>query len=88
MWIPEFTIRNEVQETVLMIRGPCFTNRYCCNPEFQVSMYALVLLTACYYSKVLSADGSQKVGMISKQWSGLVKEYFTNIDNFGINCMI
>lgn len=32
-----------------------------------------------------SMDGVEQ-GKISKQWSGLVKEYFTNADNFGINC--
>ena len=47
---------------------------------------SLVLPAACYYSKVLSADGTQPVGKISKQWSGLVKEYFTDADNFGIQC--
>ena len=47
-----------------------------------------MLLTACYHSKVLSGDGTQPVGKISKQWSGLVKEYFTDADNFGIQCMI
>ena len=35
---------------------------------------------------MLSADGTQPVGKISKQWSGLVKEYFTDADNFGIQC--
>lgn len=34
--------------------------------------------------QVLSADGTQEVGKISKQWSGLAKEYFTKADNFGI----
>ncbi|XP_065889206.1 phospholipid scramblase 1-like [Dysidea avara] len=34
--------------------------------------------------KVMSNDGSQQVDKISKQWSGLVKEYFTDDDNFGI----
>lgn len=33
--------------------------------------------------KVLTKDG-QEVGKISKQWSGLVKEAFTDADNFGI----
>nr|CAB3264956.1 phospholipid scramblase 1 [Phallusia mammillata] len=32
---------------------------------------------------VLTKD-DQKVGKISKQWSGLVKEYFTDADNFGV----
>ncbi len=34
--------------------------------------------------QVLSADGDVQVGKISKQWSGLVKEAFTDTDNFGI----
>ena len=36
--------------------------------------------------QILSADGSQEVGKITKQWSGLAKEYFTDADNFGIQC--
>lgn len=36
--------------------------------------------------KVLSADGTQEVGKISKQWGGLAKEMFTDADNFGIQC--
>ena len=34
----------------------------------------------------MSADGTQPVGKITKQWSGLAKEYFTDADNFGIQC--
>lgn len=40
----------------------------CCEVEFQI----------------LSGDGTQEVGKITKQWSGLAKEYFTDADNFGI----
>ena len=36
--------------------------------------------------QVLSSDGTQSVGKISKQWSGLAKELFTDADNFGIQC--
>ncbi len=36
--------------------------------------------------QVLSADGQNQVGEISKQWTGLVKEAFTDADNFGITC--
>ncbi|KAJ3585446.1 hypothetical protein NHX12_014165 [Muraenolepis orangiensis] len=31
-----------------------------------------------------SKDGSSPIGRISKQWSGLLKEVFTDTDNFGI----
>ncbi len=36
--------------------------------------------------QVMSADGAQEVGKISKQWSGLAKEFFSDADNFGIQC--
>ena len=39
-------------------------------------------------TQVLSADGESPVGRISKQWSGLAKEYFTDADNFGIQCKL
>jgi len=35
---------------------------------------------------VYDANGDQEVGKISKQWSGFVQEYFTDADNFGVNC--
>ena len=38
--------------------------------------------------QVLSADGQNGVGRISKQWTGLVKEAFTDADNFGITCKL
>ena len=33
----------------------------------------------------MSPDGSTEVGKISKQWSGLLREAFTDADNFGIS---
>jgi hypothetical protein len=34
---------------------------------------------------VLSKDGTVEVGKISKQWTGFVREAFTDTDNFGVN---
>jgi len=34
---------------------------------------------------VLSSDGSRQVGVISKQWSGIAREAFTDADVFGIS---
>ena len=39
---------------------------------------------ALYVVQVNSKDGSTPVGRISKQWTGLVKEVFTDADNFGV----
>ena len=36
------------------------------------------------YYKVMTPDGQHEVGRISKQWTGLLKEAFTDMDNFGI----
>lgn len=66
--IPKFAIQNADRETVLRIEGPFCQCNLCGDVEFQV----------------LSADGQNQVGRISKQWSGLVKEAFTDADNFGI----
>ena len=40
----------------------------------------------CCVVQVFSKDGSTEVGKISKQWSGMVREYFTDADNFGVSC--
>jgi hypothetical protein len=34
----------------------------------------------------LLKDGKKKVGCVTKQFSGVVRELFTNADNFGITC--
>ena len=33
----------------------------------------------------MTPDGETEVGRISKQWTGLLKEAFTDADNFGIS---
>jgi len=65
---PKFWVQNAAGEDILRIDGPCFTCSMCGDVEFDVS----------------SKDGSAQVGRISKQWSGLVKEMFTDADNFGV----
>lgn len=34
--------------------------------------------------QVFSKNGDAQVGRIAKQWTGLVKEMFTDADNFGV----
>lgn len=39
----------------------------------------------CFFlPQVLSLDEAESVGRISKQWTGIVKEAFSDADNFGI----
>lgn len=67
---PSFRIENEAQETVLMIQGPFCTCNMCGGSvDFQV----------------LSRDGEVEVGKISKEWSGVTQELFTDADLFGIS---
>ncbi|XP_015587228.1 phospholipid scramblase 1 isoform X2 [Cephus cinctus] len=35
--------------------------------------------------KIFSSDGKHEIGRISKQWSGIVQEFFTNADVFGMS---
>ncbi|KAL8559228.1 hypothetical protein ACOMHN_040352 [Nucella lapillus] len=67
--MPRYDIKNENNETVLKIKGPCCRCSICGDVEFEVT----------------SKDGETQVGIISKQWSGLAKEIFTDADNFGVS---
>jgi len=66
---PKFSIEDADGNEVLVIIGPWCTYSMCGDVEF----------------KVMVPDESAEVGRISKQWSGLLKESFTDADNFGIS---
>uniref|UniRef100_A0A452IEU5 Phospholipid scramblase n=1 Tax=Gopherus agassizii TaxID=38772 RepID=A0A452IEU5_9SAUR len=66
--LPKFTVQNEAKIDVFKIIGPC-------------------VVCSCYADinfEVKTMDESSVVGRISKQWSGFVREAFTDADNFGI----
>uniref|UniRef100_A0A8C3SLX3 Phospholipid scramblase n=1 Tax=Chelydra serpentina TaxID=8475 RepID=A0A8C3SLX3_CHESE len=66
--LPKFTVQNEAKIDVFKIIGPCVVCSCCEDVNFEVK----------------SMDESSVVGRISKQWSGFVREAFTDADNFGI----
>ncbi|XP_062957531.1 phospholipid scramblase 1 isoform X2 [Cynocephalus volans] len=66
--LPKFTIQNEKREDVLKITGPCVVCSCCADVNFEIK----------------ALDEETVVGRISKQWSGFVREAFTDADNFGI----
>jgi len=66
---PCFHIKDSTGEVILKIEGPLCTFSLCGDVEF----------------KILSRDGQTQVGKISKQWSGIAREMFTDTDFFGIN---
>nr|XP_057924165.1 phospholipid scramblase 2-like [Doryrhamphus excisus] len=67
-FVPRFSIQDANKETVLKLEGPCFACNCCGDVSFELK----------------SKNGGQPVGRITKQWSGLLKEVFTDTDNFGI----
>ncbi|XP_065731852.1 phospholipid scramblase 1 isoform X3 [Phocoena phocoena] len=66
--LPKFTLQNERREDVLRLTGPCIVCSCCADVDFEIK----------------SLDDRYVVGKISKQWTGLVRELFTDVDNFGI----
>uniref|UniRef100_A0A0A9XAE0 Phospholipid scramblase n=1 Tax=Lygus hesperus TaxID=30085 RepID=A0A0A9XAE0_LYGHE len=68
LFCPKFSIKNAAGDTVLYIEGPLCTYSICGDVEF----------------KVLALDETTVVGRISKQWSGLLREAFTDADFFGV----
>jgi len=66
---PRFLIKDETGNPVLKIEGPFCTISCCGDVDF----------------KVMSVENGNEVGMITKQWSGLIKEAYTDADNFGIS---
>ncbi|KAM4894927.1 phospholipid scramblase 1-like isoform 1-T4 [Sylvia borin] len=67
--LPKFTIQDEKKTDVLKITGPCIVCRCCEDVNFEVQ----------------SLDETCAVGRISKKWTGLVQEMFTDTDNFGVS---
>lgn len=65
-----FKIKDAAGNIALRIQGPCCTMS-CCGSDVEF--------------QVLSADGAVEVGKISKKWSGVAREAFTDADNFGIS---
>ncbi|XP_027731488.1 phospholipid scramblase 1 isoform X1 [Vombatus ursinus] len=67
-FLPKFTVLNEHHQEVLKIQGPCVVSRCCSDVDFEIT----------------SLDGETKIGKITKQWTGFIKEAFTDADNFAI----
>ena len=68
-WAPEFWIKDESGRDVLKIRGPCCQIRCCNDIDFEV----------------LTLEGEQQIGKVTKQWSGAFTEWITDADNFNIS---
>ncbi|XP_051285107.1 phospholipid scramblase 2 isoform X1 [Dicentrarchus labrax] len=67
-FLPRFSIQGANKETMMKLEGPCFACNCCGDVNFELK----------------GKDSDKSIGRISKQWSGLLKEVFTDTDNFGI----
>ncbi|TGZ67662.1 hypothetical protein CRM22_004676 [Opisthorchis felineus] len=65
-----YAIKDSTGKQVLRIHGPSYCHCACFGEDINF--------------KVMSADGNTEVGRITKQWSNIVQEMFTDADNFGI----
>ncbi|KAH6941483.1 hypothetical protein HPB50_019004 [Hyalomma asiaticum] len=64
---PQFLVLDSNRNVVLQIQGPFCTTAVVCND---------------IVFDVTTKDGKTKIGQISKNWTGLLREAFTDIDNF------
>lgn len=82
---PKFSIRDRNDEEVMQVRGPECTFRDCCCCHM---FHCLFPRSACcnptIMYKVSKDDGDTEIGAIAKEYSGIVKESFSDADNFGI----
>ena len=68
-WNPKFSIRDANGERTLSLEGPCCV----CQGAW-----------CCEQDFVVKTLDGEEIGKIAKQFSGLIKEYFTDADNFGV----
>jgi len=73
-WIPHYDILDASGQEIFKIKGPCCVcSGVCCTCDFPFEIFAG------------DTDGTP-VGRISKQYSGAVKEMFTDVTNFSVTC--
>uniref|UniRef100_A0A1I8FBT5 Phospholipid scramblase n=1 Tax=Macrostomum lignano TaxID=282301 RepID=A0A1I8FBT5_9PLAT len=65
-----YNIIDERDNTVFIIDGPSYCKCYCPGDDIPFNLFA--------------KDSGLEIGRVSKQWSNLMQEYFTDADNFGI----
>lgn len=96
-FLPRFSIQGANKETVLKLEGPCLACNCCGDVNFEASASGFwslrnfiwlchLTFRYCYFValQLKGKDSDKPIGRISKQWSGLLKEVFTDTDNFGI----
>ncbi|KAG7526452.1 hypothetical protein JOB18_040354 [Solea senegalensis] len=86
---PKFIVTNENCEPVLKIHGPFCGWSFLPDVDFELDRrptptHDVLFVLSVTYPQILTMDEVSKIGKISKQWTGLLREVFTDADNFGI----
>ena len=83
-----FLIKDELGTPVLKVEGPCWTCS-CCGSDVEFNVLSVqtgeMVTSSLRVLEYNIKDFKFQVGKITKQWTGLGKELFTDADNFGIN---
>ena len=66
---PRFLVKNAEGEAMMSIEGPSIVCDCCSDIDFNIT----------------STENGSEVGKITKQWSGIGREVFTDSDNFGVS---
>lgn len=93
---PNYLIKNHYGEGVLRIKGPLVQSHLLGNIEFTVKpslqlnkdfkcvLVRIYLNSHSYHLQIKQMDGAE-IGKISKKWTGLAQELFTDASHFGIS---
>ncbi|KAH7971116.1 hypothetical protein HPB49_018903 [Dermacentor silvarum] len=65
----KFSVLDSEKNVVLLIKGPLCTSSICCNDVV---------------FDILATDGVTKLGAITKVWTGMLRETFSDADNFAV----
>lgn len=68
LWKAKLEVQDAQRQPIMVVNGPCCPCSCGSDVEFPLN----------------SLDGSNQIGMISKQWSGFAREFFTDAENFGV----
>ncbi|XP_077863565.1 phospholipid scramblase 1-like [Saccoglossus kowalevskii] len=71
-WKPHYQILDVFKDHILTTWGPCCGfQAICCRGDIDFKVYE-------------RSNKSATIGKISKQWAGVVRDFFTDADNFGV----
>ena len=99
-WKPRYEVLDQNHRQILLIKGPCcFCRGNCCGCDKTFSVSSVLwfsvtpqaktgTLIVIIFSKITGVDGKYEIGAIRKQWTGYVRNLFTNAECFSLTCNV